>query len=155
LAVDRDPRFFSSINLGVNFIRPCSEVKINVPEQNWVVLNNDPIQPGTVRRITASGYDLNSTDFKLVRVQYRRSDGDGAWINITPQSDILKADLGDNFTQFFWETTGLSDGPYEIRAVAICTGDAATDPGYSYTIKGRIDREPPSIVGVPQPSDGV
>jgi hypothetical protein len=82
IAFSDDTRFISGIYLGVDFIRPCSEVAVNVPEQNWVVLNNDPIQPGTLRRITVSGYDLNSTDFQLVRVQYRRSDGDGAWINI-------------------------------------------------------------------------
>ncbi len=33
-----DTKFFSYIDLGVDFIRPCSEVKINVPEQNWVVV---------------------------------------------------------------------------------------------------------------------
>ncbi len=26
------------------------------------------------------------------------------------------------FTQFIWETEGLSDGPYEIHAWAVCTG---------------------------------
>ncbi|MDO8971899.1 MAG: hypothetical protein Q7U74_14490, partial [Saprospiraceae bacterium] len=51
--------------------------------------------------------------------------------------------------------TGLSDGPYEIRAVSVCTGDASDKPGYSEVIKGRIDREPPSLIGTPQPSDGV
>ncbi|MBL7797264.1 MAG: T9SS type A sorting domain-containing protein [Saprospiraceae bacterium] len=151
LGVDWDLNFYSPLYLGVRFNRPCSEVAVNVPEEGWVQLAAD----NSLRRITVSGYNKNEPFFERVRVQYRRSDGDGAWINITPQSDILKADLGDNFTQFFWETAGLSDGPYEIRAVAICTGDAATDPGYSQVIKGRIDREPPSLVGVPQPSDGV
>jgi hypothetical protein len=173
LPLDGDPKFFSSLVLGVDFIRPCSEVNITVPEQNWVVLNNDPVQPGTLRRITVSGYDLNSTDFQLVRVQYRRSDGDGAWINIpapngvyerynpnwssfstlTPDQQAIT--LGPSFTQFFWETAGLGDGDYEIHAWAVCTGDAADKPGFSEIIKGRIDREPPSIFGVPQPSDGV
>ena len=170
LALDGDPKFFSSINLGAHFIRPCSEVDINAPEQNWVVLNDDPIQPGTLRRITVSDYDLNSTDFQLVRVQYRRSNGDGAWINIPNDvferynpnwsgydalPDPKPLTLGASFTQFFWETAGLADGPYEIHAWAVCTGDASDKPGFSEIIKGRIDREPPSLVGVPQPSDGV
>jgi len=169
LPLDGDPKFFSSLKLSAHFIRPCSEVNINVPEQNWVVRNNDPIQPGTPRRITVSGYDLNSTDFQLIRVQYRRSDGDGAWINIPGISDRYNPNwsgfaalpnpkpptLQTDFTQFSWETAGLSDGPYEIHAWAVCTGSAASKPGFSEIIKGRIDREPPSIVGVPQPSDGV
>jgi len=170
LANASDSKFFSAIYLGVDFIRPCSEVNVAVPEQNWVVRNNDPDNPGTVRRITVSGYDLNSPDFQLVRVQYRRSDGNGAWINIPGVSDRWNPNwsgfavppasvdtplLGPDFTQFFWETAGLGDGPYEIHAWAVCSGDASNKPGFSEIIKGRIDREPPSIVGVPQPSDGV
>jgi len=166
-------KFTSSIYFGVDFIRPCSEVAVSVPEQNWVVLNDDPIQPGTLRRITVSGYNLNSTDFQLVRVQYRRSDGDGAWINLPSPGGVFERYnpnwsgfstltpaqqanvLGPDFTQFFWETAGIGDGTYEIHAWAVCTGDASDKPGFSDIIKGRIDREPPSIVGVPQPSDGV
>ncbi|MEQ1745218.1 MAG: LamG-like jellyroll fold domain-containing protein [Saprospiraceae bacterium] len=155
LPLDNDPKFFSYVDIDVHFVRPCSEVQINVPEQNYVVLNDDPAQPGTLRRITTSGYNKNDEFFGRVRVQYRSADGDGAWINITPVSDILKADLGPIFTQFEWETAGLPDGEYEIRAVAVCTGDAADRPGYSDIIKIRIDREPPKLVGVPQPSDGV
>lgn len=169
LSLQSDSMFFSSINLGVDFIRPCSEVRINVPEQNWVVINNDSIQPGTKRRITVSGYDLSSTDFQLIRVQYRRTDGNGAWINIVdtfqrynpnwsgfsalpnPKPPVLFSD----FTQFFWETAGLADGLYEIHAVAVCSGLARDKPGFSQIIKGKIDREPPSLVGRPQPSDGV
>ncbi|MDX2134923.1 MAG: LamG domain-containing protein, partial [Saprospiraceae bacterium] len=167
-----DPKFFSPIYLGVRFIQPCSEVDINVPEQNWVVINNDPDQPGTLRRITTSGYDLNATDFQLVRVQYRLSNGDGAWINLPTPDGVYERynpnwsgydtlpnpkppTLGPDFTQFFWETAGLSDGEYEIHAWAVCTGDASNKPGFSDIIKGRIDREPPSILGVPEPTDRV
>lgn len=155
LPLDNDPKFFSYIDLDVHFVRPCSEVQINVPEQNYVVINDDPNQPGTLRRITVSGYSKDEPFFERIRVQYRPADGDGAWKNITPLSDILKADLGPVFTQFQWETAGLPDGPYEIRAVALCSGDAADRPGYSSIIKIRIDREPPKLVGLPQPSDGV
>lgn len=170
LPLDGDEKFFSYIDIGVNFIRPCSEVNINVPEQNWVIFP-DPLTPGPddLRRITVSGYDTLVSDFQLVRVQYRRSNGDGTWINIPGISDRYNPNwsgyaalpnpkppvLQAGFTQFFWETTGLSDGPYEIRAVAVCSGDASDKPGFSEVIKGRIDREPPSLVGVPQPSDGV
>jgi hypothetical protein len=117
-------------------------------------------------RITVSGYDKVQDQFDSIRVQYRRSDGDGAWINIVPPVDalvnsiqpgaeILKANLGPVFTQFFWDTQGLGDGPYEIRAVSLCSDDASDKPGYSHVIKGRIERQPPSLIGTPQPSDGV
>ncbi|HMS97553.1 MAG TPA: T9SS type A sorting domain-containing protein [Saprospiraceae bacterium] len=173
LSLQSDSMFFSAIDLGVDFIRPCSEVNINVPEQNWVVINNDPLQPGTLRRITVTGYDLNSPDFQLIRLQYRRTDGNGAWINLPTPTGIYEAYnpkwsgfnsipndpdtllLQPDFTQFMWDTDEIADGNYEIHAWAVCSGDASDKPGYSDIIKGKIDREPPKLVGVPQPSDGV
>ncbi len=169
IPLDEDEKFFSGIKLGVDFIRPCSEVRVNFPEQNWVVFNNDTIQPGPKKLITVSGYDLNSSDFQLVRLQYRRSDGNGAWINIPDTSDRYNpywsgfadlpnpkpATLRPDFTNFIWDTEGLADGNYEIHAWAVCTGSAIDKPGFSEIIKGRIDREPPSLVGRPQPADGV
>jgi hypothetical protein len=168
LPIDRDSLLFSGQYLSVDFIKPCSEVDINVPEKNWVVINNDPIQPGTMRRITVSGYDLNSPDFQLIRVQYRKTAGNGEWINIKDTSDRYNPNwsgignlpgtvpiLKPGFTQFSWETAGLEDGEYDIHAWAVCSGDATENPGFSEIIKGRIDREPPKLIGVPQPSDGV
>jgi len=171
---DTAVNLYSAVYISANFIRPCSEVKINVPEQDWVVFP-DPLTAGNddIRRITVSGYDTTSTDFQLIRLQYRRSNGDGAWINILPQAGTSHEAYNGNwsgfddlpmpkpqklqpiFTQFFWNTEGLADGDYEIRAVTICTGDAANRPGASETIRGRIDREPPKLLGLPQPSDGV
>ena len=166
-ALDDDSPFFSPVYIGVHFIRPCSEVDINVPIQDWV------IYPGAVpsnenMRITVSGYDTTSTDFKAIKTQYRRSNGDGAWINIPGTSQIFNGNwsgydnepgtpptLQPSFTHFFWNTEGLSDGDYEIRSLAECTGDASDKPGFSQIIKGRIDRQPPALLGVPQPSDGV
>ncbi len=163
-----DPVVYASQSISAHFVQPCSEVEINVPQQDWVVFP-DPLTSGSddVVRITVSDYDTTNTDFSLVRVQYRRTDGDGAWINITPLHERYNPNwygigtvtspelLQPGFTQFYWNTTGLADGPYEIRAVAVCTGNSADRPGYSQVIKGRIEREPPSLVGVPQPSDGV
>ena len=63
--------------------------------------------------------------------------------------------LRPNFTQFFWETAGIEDGNYEFHAWAVCSGDASDKPGFSDIIKGKIDRQPPALLGVPQPSDGV
>jgi hypothetical protein len=167
---DTAENLYSAVYVSAHFIRPCSEVNINVPEQDWVLFP-DPLTPGSddEKRITVSGYDTTETNFQLIRVQYRRSDGDGAWINIPGIADRYNSNwqgyaalpdpkppvLQTAFTQFFWQTAGLSDGPYEIRAVAVCTGDVSDRPGYSQVIKGRIDREAPTLVGTPQPSDGV
>jgi hypothetical protein len=167
---DTAVNLYSAVYISAHFIRPCSEVKINVPEQNWVVFPDTfPNTDDDVRRITVSGYNLDEPDFQEIRVQYRRVDGDGAWIEIQDTSVRYNPNwaglaglsnpnpplLQEGFTQFFWDTQGLEDDEYEIRAVTNCTGDAAGKSGYSETIKGKIDRQPPSLVGVPQPSDGV
>lgn len=165
-----DDMISTSQFLSAYFTRPCSEVDINVPQQGWVVFP-DPNTTGSddVLRVTVSGYDTSATDFQLVRLQYRPSDGDGSWINVTPLSDIYNPNwsgydalpdpkpstLQPGFTQYYWQTAGLSDGPYEIRAVSVCSGNASDKPGYSQIIKGRIDREPPSLLGTPEPADGV
>lgn len=169
-----DPAFYDPVALYAHFIRPCSEVDINVPEQNWVVFPN-PLTTGDddIRQITVSGFDTTATDFKLIRAQYRPVGGDGAWINIQTESGIdhevyngnwvdyaslpspKPAKITTNFYHFFWNTLGLADGEYEIRALTECSGDAANRPGYSQVIRGRIDRQPPQLLGVPQPSDGV
>ena len=167
LASEADSIAYASVYISAHFIKPCSEVEINVPEQDWVIWPDPDTQgPDDIRRITVSGYDKSEAEFDKIRVQYRRSNGDGAWFGIVPpvdplinsiqpQDEIVKANLGSTFTQFFWDTDGLADGPYEIRAIALCTGDASDKPGYSHIIKGRIERQPPSLIGVPQPSDGV
>lgn len=167
LLPDADTIAYSAVYISAHFIKPCSEVDINVPQQDWVIFP-DPITqgPDDVMRITVSEYDKDNAEFEKIRLQYRRSDGDGAWINIVPPVDslinliqpgaeIIKDNLGATFTQFYWNTVGLADGPYEIRAVAVCSGDASDKPGFSHVIKGRIERQAPSLIGVPEPADGV
>ncbi len=158
IAPDLEPFLYSANYLKVQFLKPCSEVDITGPFQGWVV-KPDAVNPAEqdVLPITISGYDLSNADFEAVRLQYRPENGDGAWINITPPTDIPKSALGPVFTTFPWNTGGspaLADGPYEIRAVSICTGGGDRN-GYSHVIKGKIERQPPSLIGTPEPSDGV
>ncbi len=160
-APDFDPVQYAAVYLKVEFIEPCSEVDISFPLEGWVV-KPDPVNPAfqDILPITISGYDLNDDDLQGIRLQYRPKYGDGAWINIISGNPdyIPKADLGSVFEVYNWNTGGatpLADGEYEIRAVTVCTGGPDDYPGISHIISGRIDRQPPSLVGTPQPSDGV
>lgn len=157
-APDFETYLYSAKYLNVDFLKPCSEVDITGPFQGWVV-KPDELNPAEqdILPITVSGYDLSNDDFEAIRLQYRPENGDGAWINITPPTDIPKAQLGPIFTTYQWNTGGspaLADGPYEIRAVSVCTGGGDKN-GYSHVIKGKIERQPPSLIGTPEPSDGV
>jgi len=160
-APDDDPILYSAVYLTVQFDEPCSEVDISSPGEGWVVKpdNTNPLTQDLLP-ITVSGYDKKDTDLQGIRLQYRPLDGNGDWINITGgiPSYIPKDELGDVFETYIWNTGGtppLSDGNYEIRAITVCNGAPTDKPGISHVIKGRIERQPPSIVGVPEPADGV
>ncbi|MEI6411710.1 MAG: LamG-like jellyroll fold domain-containing protein, partial [Bacteroidota bacterium] len=141
-----DPKFYKSFKVDVHFVEPCSRVGIGFPLQDWVLTPAS----GNDLFITLNDYDVNDLNLELVRVQYRRTQGDGSWINI---AEIPKADLGPLFEIVPWDTDGLADGLYEIRAVAQCVG--GLESGISKVIKGKIERTAPAIFGTPQPADGV
>lgn len=160
-AGDFEPYLYSAVYLTVQFEEPCSEVDISFPQEGWVV-KPDKVNPAAqdILPITISKYDKKDADLLGVRLQYRPVGGDGAWINITGGTPdyIPKDSLGDLFEVYYWNTGGtppLSDGEYEIRAIALCSGAPTDNPGISHIIKGRIERQPPALLGVPEPSDGV
>lgn len=142
-----DPNFAKTINISVYYLEPCSPIDIGFPLQNWVMT---PAQ-GNTMFITLNSFDRTDPDLELIRVQYRRSQGDGAWINIV---EVPKAQL-DNpvFKIVEWNTAGLQDGLYEIRAVTQCFG--SQNAGISHVIAGKFERQPPEIFGTPEPADGV
>ncbi|MES2519116.1 MAG: right-handed parallel beta-helix repeat-containing protein [Bacteroidota bacterium] len=142
-----DSLFTKELAFNVSFIEPCSTVDISFPLQDWVVT---PASNNVVN-ITLNEYDNTDADLELIRVQYRRIGGDGAWINIT---DVLKADLGSVFKIVQWNTGLLKDGEYEIRAITQCVNTSLA-AGVSTIVKGSIQRLPPELVGKPEPADGV
>lgn len=175
-----DTLAYSSQNISVTFVRPCSELDIDYPRNNYVVLREDPaLTPvnSTVRDIIVNNYNLIDPNFQAIRVQYRRADGNGIWTNILAPATVLGTNPHERWntqnpdyiawtgspkpdtlqpisTTFKWETAGLVDGSYELRAISVCTGTAAGMEGSSYYIPIRIDRDAPKIVSF-EPSDGV
>jgi hypothetical protein len=139
--------FYKAINVSVHYLEPCSMIDIGFPLENWVFTPAD----GSTMFITLNEFDRNDPDLDLIRVQYRRKQGDGAWINIV---EVPKGELNnDVFKIVEWNNFGLQDGEYEIRAVSECIG--GQNAGISHVITGRFERHPPVILGTPQPSDGV
>ena len=91
-----DDSFTDTLSFTVHFIEPCSPLT-SARAADWVQIPSS----GDVRNITLTDYDENDADLELIRVQYRRSQGNGAWINI---ADVLKADLGPDFEIVPWNT---------------------------------------------------
>ena len=147
LSIDVDPEFNEDMEFDVYFLEPCSPIDIGFPLQNWVLTPNS----GDTMLITLNEFKRDDPDLELIRVQYRRKQGDGAWINI---AEVLKADLdNDVFKLVKWGTTGLKDGEYEIRAVTQCIG--GLNAGISTVIIGRFERQAPELFGNPEPADGI
>ncbi len=139
--------FYKGILVDVHFLEPCSPIDLGFPLENWVHTPAD----GPIMFITLNEYNNVDADLELIRVQYRRKQGDGAWINI---ADVPKASLTNPvFHLVQWNTAGLQDGEYEIRAITQCTG--GQNAGISHVISGRFERQPPAIFGLPEPADGV
>ncbi|MEY3368150.1 MAG: hypothetical protein RI973_1305, partial [Bacteroidota bacterium] len=147
LGIDVPAGFNEELAFDVYFLEPCSPVNVSFPLEGWVVTPAS----GNILNISLAEYDKADPDLELIRVQYRRTVGDGAWINI---AEIAAADLGAVFTIVPWNHQGLQDGLYEIRAITQCYS-GALNPGISHIIKGRIERTPPETFGTPEPADGV
>ncbi len=140
-------KFYKQYNLNVEFQEPCSPIDIGFPFQDWVQTPN----MGDNLTISLNSFNIEDSDLELIRVQWRRTGGDGAWVNIV---DIPKAELTNPISKnITWDMSELADGPYEIRAVTQCF--SGLPPGISTVIKGRKETKPPKIFGKPQPSDGV
>lgn len=147
LGIDIGEDFNEDLEFDVYFLEPCSPIDIGFPLQNWVLTPSS----GDTMLVTLNKFDRNDPDLEMIRVQYRRKQGDGAWINI---AQILKSELdNDVFKIVKWGTTGLKDGEYEIRAITQCIG--GLNPGSSTVISGRIERLAPEIFGTPEPADGI
>ena len=139
--------FFKYIDISTHFLEPCSPIDIGFPLDNWVMTPAD----GNIMFVTLNEFNRYDSDLELLRVQYRRKQGDGAWINIV---DVPKAELtNDVFKIIQWNTLGLQDGEYEVRALSQCYG--GQNAGISTVITGRIERTPPEVFGTPEPADGV
>ncbi len=141
--------FYDGMEVSAFFLEPCSPIDIGFPLQDWVVTPDD----GNILFITLNEYIYNDPDLDIVRVQYRRTGGDGSWINIAelPAAEFANSPV---FKIVQWDMSELSDGAYEIRAVTQCF-DVSLNPGISTVIKGRKETQPPQLFGTPQPGDGV
>ncbi len=70
-------------------------------------------------------------------------------------ASITPDELIDDYIILPWDISPdiIIDGEYELKAIAVCSGDIV--PGTSNIITGLIDRNAPQPLGAPEPSDGI
>ena len=134
-----DEQIADTVNLNVHFESECSGITLGRPLHNW----------------TLSGKDFNVLDFTLenydkalmngIKVQYSEA-GQNNWKSLLVN---LASDLGDETTEIPVSFTDVPDGRYDVRVLATCV-DGNTS---SNIHTGIIDRRPPGIYGLPEPSD--
>ena len=143
-----DAKFYKEIPVDVQFVEGCSKVNVAYPSKGWVVTDPNPMT--SKLELQLNGYDENDPELIEIRTQYRLVGGSGIWVNI---DTIKKADLGSVDTYSNWFVGNLKDAHYEVRAVSICNSGLA--PGSSDFIEGKLERNPPELLGTPEPADGV
>ncbi|WP_042479895.1 T9SS type B sorting domain-containing protein [Solitalea canadensis] len=137
------------VKFNAYFQNRCSDVDLFVPGDNWVVnqSNNNQLF------VAFSKYDASeSSPLTTVGLQYRKINTDyenGLWQTVIT---VPKANLKDKYYDYTFDVSGLPDGNYELRAIAICQG---VDVNYSPVYKGKIDRKSAVAFGVPSPKNGI
>ena len=146
--LDGDGIRFDKAKASAHFIVPCSEVAIAQPQPNWLVTAADQ---ATSIQVNLNGYDRQDPNLEKVDLLYRPASG-GPWL---VAATVPKADLLADFVLVDWPISPsvVPDNEYELRARAVC--GVGLVPGSSPVVKGRIDREGPRILGLPEPSDGI
>lgn len=154
----------AELHMEAYFRKPCSNVSIINPGNNWVINRTRDIQgaPSDTLLITIGDFDPENEFMENIFIEYRRI-GTPLWKPIQGLSiskDSLNSFLSDKLAldptyTFIWDILGKSefiDGEYELRAVVQCGLQGKVE---SNIVKGTIDRTSIRMFGTPYPRDGV
>jgi gliding motility-associated-like protein len=138
-----------SVKINAYFQNKCSEIDLFKPGNNWVVnqsnLNN--------LYVAFSKYDASeASPLSTVGLQYRKLNTDFENTQWTTVNTIPKSELINKYYDYAFDVSGLPDGNYELRAIAVCAG---VDVNYSQVYTGTIDRKSAVAFGVPSPANGI
>ncbi|GAB4279884.1 MAG: hypothetical protein Kow0068_03960 [Marinilabiliales bacterium] len=135
----------------------CSSVSLTNPEENWIINT----ATDTTLDCIITGYDLNSTTFNKILLQYKPASA-SSWITdmvfyvdeneynmAQPPKYFINDQASLNYSIDFHS---LQDRFYLIKATSMCT-DGTTNT--SSIISGIKDVKPPLVFGAPQPADGI
>ncbi|MFA4869916.1 MAG: gliding motility-associated C-terminal domain-containing protein [Pedobacter sp.] len=137
------------VKINAYFQNKCSEIDLFVPGNNWNV--NQSYQNRLP--VAFSKYDASeASPLTSIGLQYRKLNTEfdnGQWITV---ATFPKSVLINKYFDYDFNVSGLPDGEYEIRAIAICEG---VDVNYSPIYAGKIDRKSAVAFGVPSPKNGI
>ena len=140
-----------------HFIPVCTSVNLDKPVDNWVINTNTD----STLRCQISGYNLNSTTFQKILLQYKPLTGTN-WTTSTVfyvnEDDYNQADSpkvfidGQPIVLYNIDLKDVQDRQYIVKATTMCS-DGTTNT--SELVTGTKDVKPPKLFGSPQPADGI
>lgn len=137
-----DSQFDTTVTFSVHFVKPCTDVTISRPENNWVLnsTNKDTLV------VVLRDYDAADDNLTALKLEYRQK-GSASWTEVFSMD---KASIPPDSIRRDWDVSGLAEAEYELRASTHCSAGIF----YSRRANGIIDRTAPTVFGHPQPADG-
>jgi len=147
-----DSQNSADVSLTAKFQKPCSNSNIFSPEPGWVVTSSH--EDGDSLFVTLNELNAEDEALESIDLQYRTA-GQGDWFTAVSIDRATLLALSDDFIIIPWniQSTIIADGEYDLRSVAICSGEAPN--GISEVVTGIIDRNAPTVFGLPEPIDGI
>jgi hypothetical protein len=172
------PEIADTAWVSVNFIPVCTDVTIGIGGDNDEVINMSDVNVDTGAPnidFIISNYNINYPRLETVRLQSRLQ-GESDWNTIqlwTLDPDDVPSEIeaagnwayfptANSNIVFSWDPTAaggfgvgeglLPTGQWDIRVVSGCLNDVET---FSTPVQVELDLDPPSLFGLPEPSDGI
>jgi hypothetical protein len=137
-----DAQFDTTVSFSVHFIKPCSDVNIVTPRNNWILNQSH----NSEMDIILKDYDALDQSMIELKCEYRERDAND-WTELFSYARTL---LPADSIHRVWDMSSLAEGIYELRASTHC----AIGTYYTRTHAGVYDKTAPVAFGHPQPADG-
>ncbi len=162
-----DVSIYDTQTFSVYFQPGCSDISLVSPVDKWVINTNTV--PEKTQNIVFNNYDVQNSQFKYVKFQYKASSSSQWLTNMIFYNGLLVGQAEfDGFddpkswldqsgnTLYAWDMSDLPDRKYDLRVVSVCEiapGQTAETPSDIHS--GTKDVKRPVVFGAPQPADGI
>ena len=162
------PLTSSEMDLGVHFMPLSTDVRIDMPRQNWVMNTLSPRDSsGYYLPVTIDGFDIHHKNFDHIEFQYKlATQSDDDWVNLCSfyASDSLydlasgsKAMIENGrISPFgFYGERDPMEQRYDLRAVSFCRYGSGYVSKASTVVSGTKDTRNPVVFGEPEPANAI
>lgn len=136
-----DSQIADTLTVTARFESTCSPVTLVQPEEGWLVNSTSD------NTLLVAVRDYVKTQMSNIKLEY----ADAGSNNWRTARLIPADDLPANNALIEWNVESLPDGAYDFRVALQCNAGVTHTP----RVRGRIDRSPPRVAGLPEPSNGI